>query len=224
MVEVNRLYLADCMDIMKDLPDKSIDLAIVDPPYGGVTKGGYMANGFGTGGNGKADHPEYNLALWDQPAPGPEYFKELERVSVNRIVWGGNYFTDSLPPSQCWVVWDKQKPDGVSYAECELAYTSFNRAAKMFRFTWNGMIQGDMANREKKIHPTQKPVRLYTWLLANFGEPGQLVLDTHVGSASSLIACESMGFRYIGCEIDPGYYSGAMERLEEYNAQIRMNL
>jgi site-specific DNA-methyltransferase (adenine-specific) len=165
---------------------------------------------------------DYNLTLWGQEAPKKEYFDELKRVSKNRIIWGGNYFISSIQEnSQCWVVWDKGKPEGVGFADCELAYTSFNLAARIFRFEWNGMIQGDMKNKEIKIHPTQKPVKLYTWLLSKFAKPGDVILDTHVGSASSLIACERMGFQYCGFEIDKEYYQKAKERLEMEKNQIK---
>ena len=110
------------------------------------------------------------------------------------------------------------------YADVELAYTSFNRASRIFRYQWNGMLQGDMKNKEHKIHPTQKPVRLYTWLLSMFAKRGDIILDTHVGSASSLIACERLGYNYVGFEIDPGYYTAALERLEAERAQLRWSL
>lgn len=127
-----------------------------------------------------------------------------------------------LKDSQCWVVWDKEKPEGISFADVELAWTSFNLASRIFRFAWNGMIQGDMKNKEHKIHPTQKPVALYEWLLSRFAEDGDKILDTHVGSASSLIACHNMGFQYVGFEIDETYYKLSKERLEAYEAQTSL--
>lgn len=138
---------------------------------------------------------------------------------------GGNYFTTLIgDDSQCWLVWDKEKPPGVHYADVELAWTSFDQAAKIFRFQWNGMLQGDMKNKEHKIHPTQKPVALYKWILSNYAKEGDKILDTHVGSASSLIACYDMGFDYWGFEIDETYYKMASDRLAEEMAQIRFNL
>ena len=212
-------YNMNCMDALKEFPDKFFELAIVDPPYGGVTKGGYMTNKIS---GGLAKHPDYHLALWNMEKPGHDYFQELFRVSTNQIVWGGNYFTEYLPPSQCWIVWDKQKPPGVHYADFETAWTSFDEASKMFRFMWNGMLQGDMKNKERKIHPTQKPVRLYEWLLDRYAKPGDKILDTHVGSASSLIACKRKGFEYWGFEIDPVYYREAMNRLNAEVIQIEL--
>lgn len=125
-----------------------------------------------------------------------------------------------LKDSQCWLVWDKVKPEGISFADVELAYTSFDLASRLFQFAWNGMIQGDMKNKEHKIHPTQKPVALYKWILNNYAKEGDLILDTHVGSASSLIACEDLGFKYVGFELDETYYKESKERLDNHKAQI----
>lgn len=214
-------YNMDCMEGMKQFPDQFFHLAIVDPPYGGVTQGGYMKNQE-SGGVAK-NRNNYHLSLWEQGKPKKEYFDELRRVSKNQIIWGGNYFTTLLNhDSQCWIVWDKEKPDGVSYADVELAYTSFDMASKLFHFAWNGMIQGDMKNKEYKIHPTQKPVALYKWLLSKFSNEGEIILDTHVGSASSLIACRETGHKYVGFEIDPIYYAKAKDRLQTAEAQMNI--
>ena len=213
-------YNIDCMKGMKEFPDNYFDLAICDPPYGGVTQGGYMSNKMG-GGVAK-NRNDYHLSLWQCERPSEEYFKELQRVSKNQIIWGGNYYASMLPDSQCWVVWDKEKPEGVSFADVELAWTSFNLAAKIFHFAWNGMLQGDMKNKERKIHPTQKPVALYKWLISKFAKEGDTILDTHVGSASSLIACHEMGFKYVGFELDETYYKESKERLENETAQMNL--
>lgn len=210
----------DCMEYMKDFPDDYFDLAIVDPPYGGVTQGGYMSNQMG-GGVAK-NRNDYHLSLWQCDRPNEDYFKELQRVSKNQIIWGGNYYASLLFDSQCWIVWDKEKPEGVSFADVELAWTSFNLASSIFRFAWNGMIQGDMKNKEHKIHPTQKPVALYKWLINRFAKEGDTILDTHVGSGSSLIACYETGHKYVGFEIDTEYYRLAKERLENETAQTNM--
>ena len=136
---------------------------------------------------------------------------------------GGNYFIEQIARnSQCWIVWDKEKPEGVTYADVELAWTSFDRGAKIFRFAWNGMIQGDMKNKERKIHPTQKPVKLYKWLLRNFAHSGDKILDTHVGSASSLVACREMGFDYVGFELSENYYRLSRERVEAAERQVNI--
>lgn len=210
----------DCMEGMKQFPDKYFNVAIVDPPYGinaaKMSMGTNMSrkDGHGSGistadrlrkgrlnqGAGKLK----NRALqqmncdWDFQKPSREYFEELKRISVNQIIWGGNYF--ELPPTRCVVCWDKMQP-WENFSQFELAWTSFDKPAKMFRLSNTGG-----ANAEKKIHPTQKPVKLYKWLLKEFAAPGDKIIDTHVGSASSLIACHEMGFEYIGFEIDKAYY------------------
>lgn len=218
-------YNMDCMQGMREFPDRYFDLAIVDPPYGGVTQGGYMTHNVGQRiGTGLANQKGYYAGLWAQKRPIKEYFEELFRVSKNQIIWGGNYFTKDLPESQGWLIWDKQHPEGIKFADCELAWTSFDQATRIFRYMWNGMLQGDMKNKENRIHPTQKPVRLYTWILNEFAKAGDKILDTHVGSASSLIACERMGFQYVGFEIDKTYYDLASKRLEEERAQVTWNL
>ena len=211
-------YNDDCLPRLKEYPDKYFDLAIVDPPYGGVTQGGYMTNQMG-GGVAK-NRNDYHLSLWQCDKPSQEYFDELQRVSKNQIVWGGNYFANRLPESQCWIVWDKEKPEGVGFADVELAWTSFNLASRIFHFAWNGMIQGDMKNKEYKIHPTQKPVRLYEWLISKFAKDGDVILDTHVGSGSSLIACHNTNHKYVGFEIDETYYKMAKERIDQETAQM----
>ena len=127
-----------------------------------------------------------------------------------------------LKDSQCWIVWDKEKPEGISFADCELAWTSFDLASRIFKFAWNGMIQGDMKNKEYKIHPTQKPVALYEWLLYRYAKDGDIILDTHVGSASSLIACYNTNHKYVGFEIDQTYYEQAAERLRQETQQLNI--
>ena len=209
-------YNMDCMEGMKQFPDKYFDLAIVDPVYGDVTKGGYMTHNSGQRiGNGKANQKGYHSGLWLQEKTDNLYFKELFRVSKNQVIWGGNYFANMLPISQCWVVWDKQHPDGIGFADCELAWSSFNRASRIFRFMWNGMLQGDMKHKENRIHPTQKPVALYSWLLNKFANKDDVILDTHVGSASSLIACHRTGHKFVGFELDEYYYKLANQRLKD---------
>ena len=202
----------DCMEYMKTMPDKYVDLCICDPPYGiGVNK---MTLG-------KGKRKIYRgLTDWDANPPTEEYFAELKRVSKNQIIWGANHFISRVPfDSPCWIVWNKLRTG--SFADCELAYTSFNTPVRKFDFMWNGMLQEDMKNKERRIHPTQKPVALYKWLLMNYAKQGDKILDTHVGSASSLIACYDMGFDYIGFEIDEEYYNLAQKRIAENKAQTR---
>lgn len=216
-------YNMDCMEGMKLFPDKYFDLAIVDPVYGDVTRGGYMLNNKGQRvGSGVANQKGYHSALWSQKKSEKSYFDELLRVSKNQIVWGGNYFANMLPTSQCWIVWDKQHPDGISFADCELAWCSFNKASRIFRFMWNGMLQGDMKHKEKRIHPTQKPVALYSWLLNNYASKDDVILDTHVGSASSLIACYRTNHKFVGFELDEYYYKLANQRLKNETSRKKL--
>lgn len=207
-------YNMDCMQGMAEFPDNYFDLAIVDPPYG-IKQGG------------EANHTRSCIATSkdyhtfdDECAPDDAYFSELMRISKNQIIFGANHFVDKIPiPSSCWIVWDKQNGEN-DFADCELAWTSFNKAVRKFSFRWQGMLQGDMKNKERRIHPTQKPVALYKWILQNYANDGDVILDTHVGSASSLIACEDMGFRYVGFELDEVYYKESKERLETHKAQV----
>ena len=218
--EWNSFINANCMDYLRQMPDKCVDLAITDPPYGeGVSKGGYMNKPRSN--DVLAKNKDYHLSLWSMARPTEEYFRELQRVSKNQIIWGGNYFADLLPPSQCWIVWDKDNGEN-DFADCELAWTSFNRAVRQFTFKWQGMLQGDMKNKESRCHPSQKPVALYKWLIENFAAEGDTILDTHVGSASSLIACRETGHKYIGFEIDETYYKLAKERLDRATAQVNI--
>lgn len=151
------------------------------------------------------------------------FFAELFRVSDNQIIFGANHFIDRIPfNSSCWIVWDKENGDS-DFAHCELAWSSFNTAVRKFRFKWQGMLQGDMRHKEIRIHPNQKPVKLYEWLLTHYAKPGDKILDTHVGSASSLIACYNLGFDFLGFEIDRFYFEQASQRIKEAQAQLRLS-
>ena len=206
-------YNMDCMEGMKQFPDKFFDLAIVDPPYGIKMDGGKI------GGDNLGTAQNYIKKNWDADAPGESYFIELMRVSKNQIIWGANHFISRFSKdSPCWIVWDKDNSG--NFADCELAWTSFPTAVRKFKFRWNGMLQENMKNKEVRIHPTQKPVDLYSWLLNNYAKPGDKILDTHVGSASSLIACHNSGFQYVGFELDPDYFKAASERLEQVKSQF----
>lgn len=173
-------------------------------------------------GTGKANQKGYYDGLWQQEKTGKEYFKELQRVSKNQIIWGGNYFADNLPPSQGWIIWDKQHPEGLGFADCEMAWTSFDKATRIFKFMWNGMLQGNMKHKETRIHPTQKPIALYEWILNRYSKADDIILDTHVGSASSLIACRKFGHKYVGFEIDKVYYEAAKSRLDKEESQMNI--
>jgi site-specific DNA-methyltransferase (adenine-specific) len=229
---MNVAYNMDCMEAMRQMPDKAFELAIVDPIYGDVKAGGYMT---GKSAGGVGPHPKYNYGIWQQKKTGSEYFKELFRVSKSQIIWGGNYFAAEIQrDSSCWVVWDKVNGE-TKWADCELAWTSFSTAVRLFRFMWNGMLQGknqsdghlmqgDKTLNEIRIHPTQKPVALYEWLLTNYAKPGDRILDTHLGSGSSRIAAYNLGFDFTGYEIDPDYFKAQEERFAAHTSQINLFL
>jgi len=206
----------DNMLLMARYPDNYFDLAICDPPYGiNINK-----QSQGKGG-GVAKKIEYNKKDWDSSTPTADYFAELRRVSKNQIVWGGNYFVENLTNSSCWIVWDKVNGT-TDFADCELAYTSFKTAVRKFKFKWQGMLQGDMKNKEVRIHPTQKPVKLYEWLLMNYAKENDKILDTHLGSGSIAIACHNRGFDLTACELDADYYKSALKRLKQHQSQLVM--
>jgi site-specific DNA-methyltransferase (adenine-specific) len=211
----------DNMDLMKRYPDNYFELAIVDPPYGiGYDVACEKNNGKKYKGNTKAKRGTYKAKGWDSSIPKQEYFEQLFRVSKNQIIWGGNYMIKYLHNTPCIIVWNKNMNG--NFADGELAWTSFMSPLKIFEFTWNGMIQGDMKNKEVRIHPTQKPVKLYEWLLMNYAKEGDKILDTHLGSSSIALACHNLGFDLVGCELDAEYYEAACKRLKQHQAQLTM--
>jgi|SRR3990167_2343248 len=209
------------MEGMKRYSDKYFDLAIVDPPYGLDMSQELYKRGISCEANGYKKHLDKD---WDKQIPTQEYFNELSRVSKNQIVWGGNYF--GLPIHKGWVVWNKIQR-GFSFSDGELAWTSFDIALRIFDYG-RGSESGfapkslDTDRPFVNIHPTQKPIALYKWLLTKYAKPNDKILDTHVGSASSLIACEDMGFDYVGFEIDKDYYEAACKRLEQFRSQFKL--
>jgi site-specific DNA-methyltransferase (adenine-specific) len=207
----------DNMLLMARYPDKHFELAIVDPPYG-IGEDGKSNHSRG----GKAKPKLYVPKSWDKEPPNDKYFKEVFRVSKNQIIWGANHFISRIPfDSSCWLVWDKENGDN-DFADCEMAWTSFGTAARLFKFRWAGMLQGNMKEKEERIHPTQKPVALYKWLLSKYAKPGDKILDTHLGSMSSAIACHDMGFDLVGCELDIDYYNAGIKRLENHRRQTKL--
>ena len=201
------LYNADCMEIMKSFTDKQFDLAIVDPPYGigAENHAGKKENGW----------TQWEKKVWDSKTPDKTYFNELFRVSKNQIIWGGNYMTDSLYPSMGWVIWDKGQRD-FSLADGEMAWTSFNKAMRIWDYSRAKNLS------EKRIHPTQKPVALYKWILSKYAKQGQTILDTHLGSGSSAIAAHDYGYEFTGIELDEEYYNAAKERLILHQRQLNL--
>jgi site-specific DNA-methyltransferase (adenine-specific) len=206
---ISEVYNMDCVAGMREYPDNYFDLAICDPPYGIDMDGGQI------GVNGSAKAKKYDKKDWDKSPPNIEFFMELLRVSKNQIIWGANHFIDLMPyRSPCWIVWDKKKVGGF-YADCELAWTSFDTAVRKFDFAWHGFIQGDMKNKEIRLHPTQKPVKLYEWLLKNYAQTGDKIIDTHLGSGSSRIAAQKLGFDFYGFEIDQDYFEQSEKRFKD---------
>jgi len=207
------------MELMARYPDNHFELAIVDPPYG-IKEDGHRENQTRSK---LAKSKKYHSALWDQNKPDYDYFIELKRVSKNQIIWGANHLCDLINlKSSCWIVWNKKCEGGNHFADAELAYSSFKTAVRTFEFVWQGMIQGNMKNKETRIHPTQKPVKLYEWLLMNYAKEGDKILDTHLGSGSIAIACHNLGFDLTACELDPEYYAAAMKRLDWHQRQKRL--
>ena len=195
-------YNGDCMDLLKQTPDKYYDLALVDPPYGiGISSNPVRQR-----------HEKKN---WDNAIPTLEYFEQLFRVSKNQIIWGGNYFP--LKPTQCFLIWDKKQPHDFSLAMCEMAWTSFSKPAKICRLS--------VLKEKNKIHATQKPIALYDWIIKNYAKPGDKILDTHLGSGSIAIAIEKanringMGLQFTGIELDEDYYNAALQRFKIFAMQ-----
>ncbi|MDA3614690.1 DNA methyltransferase [Polluticaenibacter yanchengensis] len=205
----------DNMIMMARYPDNYFDLAIVDPPYG-------------IGEDGSKNHTRSKIAKAknyipfagkDIEPPNQEYFNELFRVSKNQIIWGANHFFGKVSP--CWIVWDKENGEN-DFADCELAWTSFKTSVRKFKYRWAGMLQEDMKNKEIRIHPTQKPVALYKWLLNKYAKPGDKILDTHLGSGSIAIACHDYGFELTACELDEHYYQSAYKRIRDHMLQATL--
>jgi len=210
------LHNVDCMTYMAGLEDNAFELAIVDPPYF-ARAGKASFRGFATSSGGVVRTPTESRN-WE--VPDGRYFAELMRVSKNQIIWGCNYYAKYIPHVGR-IVWDKEN-DAATFSKCEIASQSFCIRVDMYRYKWNGMLQGDMKNKERRIHPTQKPVKLYEWLLKNYAKPGDRILDTHLGSGSSAIAAHYGGFDFVGCELDPDYFKAAQKRFNDETRQVAM--
>ena len=213
------LYNKDCMEALKEMKDNQFQLAIVDPPYGINADKKNSVKKLQSK-KSSALSKDYGSQIWDNHIPTLEYFKELKRVSKNQIIWGVNYYPYNLLNGGR-IYWDKcvTMP---TYSDGELAYCSFINSIKSYKFAWHGMIQGDMKNKETRIHPTQKPVKLYEWLLMNYAKKGDKILDTHLGSGSIAIACHNLGFDLEGFELDKEYFEAAKKRLKQHTNQQRL--
>lgn len=206
LTEKISLYNGDCMEYMKSLPGNYFDLAIVDPDYalnGKISKGGTWAK----------KYKGFDGALGGKPTK--EYFDELFRISKNQIVWGGNYFIDLLYPTRCFLIWDK-KARMNTLADCEMAWTSFDKNAKIFTHPRN--------TGEKRVHICQKPIALYEWIMNNYAKPNERILDTHLGSGSSAIAAHTLGFEFVGVEINKQYFDSALTRIKKHTECVEVEL
>ena len=204
------IYNQDCMEAMKEMKDNHFDLAIVDPPYG-------IGASEMTMGSGK--NKKYKKGKkWDNETPTQNYFNEIQRVSKNQIIWGGNYFSDKLKPTRCYIFWDKGINGDCDFADGELAWCSFNKVLRKAPIRYKGFLGADNI----RIHPTQKPVKLYEWLLINYAKEGDTILDTHLGSGSIAIACHNLGYDLTGYEIDKEYFEAAKKRIEQHKQQTRL--
>ena len=217
---ISEVHNIDCMEFMRDIPDKFFDLAVVDVNYG-------------IGEDGSKNHTRSKLATSknykayignDLLSPNRDYFDELIRISHNQIIWGSNHFISKMPyDSSCWIIWDKENGNN-DFADCELAWTSFTTAVRIFRFRWQGMLQGDMKNKQIRIHPNEKPIALYRWILTNYAKQGDKIFDSHMGSQSSRIAAYDLGFDYWGCELDTDYFNDGCNRFNNHISQIRIDI
>lgn len=222
MIQIGKaqLHNVDCMEFMRGLPDKAFDLAIVDPPYG-------IGDFNGSPRSRKLHGGKVN---WNGSAPTIDYFNELERISKNRIIWGFNYYA-GMVKDRGVIVHDKtgggKKQTLPEYSDCDIASHSFGVNMKIFHYVWQGNAQGNGINwsnsgADGRIHPCQKPIKLYEWLLTNYAKPGQRILDTHLGSMSSVIACLNLGFEIVGCELDEDYFKAGVERVKRSQAQQKL--
>jgi len=217
-INLNKIYQGDCLAYLVDIPDKFFDCAIIDPPYGTkINKMNFVTSGAvkvgGAYRNDYRDHP----TNWDEEGLTEQYFKEIQRVSKNQIIFGANNFSNFLPNSRCWVVWDKrtEKKYNNDFADCELIWTSFDKPARVIRFLWSGMLQGDMKNKEKRLHPTQKPIFVISELIKMFTKEGDKVIDCFMGTGSTLVACKQLKRDFVGIELHEKYFKIAQERLQQ---------
>lgn len=211
-MSISESWFGDNMEYMAKFPDKFFDLAFPDPPYG-IGEDGLKNHSR----DKLAKAKQYTPKKWDKEIPKAEYFKELFRVSKNQIIWGGNYMLENLSNTPCFLIWDKNNSG--DFADAELAWTSFNTAVRIFKYTWNGMLQQDMKNKEIRIHPCQKPIGLYKMILPKYVNKGDKIIDTHSGSGSLRIAAWDLGFDFWSCEKDAEYFTDGNLRFETHKTK-----
>jgi len=222
MNPISEVHNCDCMDYMKDIPDKFFQLALIDAPYGiniSVSMGKRAKNK-------KSSYHKFSGN--DSSIPDKFFFDEIFRISKNQIIFGANHFISKIPfDSSCWIVWDKDNTG--DFADCELAWTSFNTAVRKFKFRWNGMLQGNMKDKQIRIHPTEKPIALYSWLIQKYAKQGDKILDTHLGSGSIALAIDkankldNMDLSFVGIELDKDYFDSSIERFKDNSRQTAFN-
>lgn len=214
---INTIILGDCLDVMKQIPDKSIDLVLTDPPYGiNYDKSASKQSGKKLG-NAATGKGEYKLTDWDNKLDS-KYFKDIFRISKNQIIFGAEHLCLFFPQSRGWIVWNKFTGDN-NFSDCELAWTSYDNPIRKYDFIWSGMIQQNMKNKEKRIHPTQKPIDLFGQLLRDYSKETDLILDCFSGSGTTAIACSKLNRNYICIEKDPDYHAASVKRLEDFKRQ-----
>lgn len=225
MAELNKVYCMNWKELLKEFKDKEVDLLIIDPPYG-INIGKMSYTNELKGGVAKRTDYRNHDKKWDEETLKEEDVKELFRVSKNQVIFGANHFANLLPNTKGWVIWDKRTADKYSndFADCELIWTSFQKPAKIIRWLWSGMLQGDMKNKEKRVHPTQKPLFVMQRLVEMFSKEGDLILDCFCGSGSTLLASKRLNRNFIGCDIQGEYVKISEERLKEEDAQTKLNL
>lgn len=209
-------YHGDCLQVMPEFADKSIDLILTDPPYGiGEAAGKNISRG------NLAKATDYGDSDWDNQIPPPETFVELFRISKEQVIFGGIYFTDYLKPSPSWIIWDKDNGNN-DFADCELAWASHKKAVRKFRYRWNGFLQQPGYIRNIRVHPTQKPVAVIQWIIENYSNPGDIILDPFMGSGTTAIACHNTGHYFIGIEKEKEYFDIAVNRYRKEIRQMRL--
>ena len=210
-----QLYCGDCLEIMPEMQDKSVDLVLTDPPYGIGESNEKNAS------RGNLARPtDYGSYTWDRNKVEPECIAQMIRTSKNQIIFGGNYYGSTLGDTSCYLVWNKDNTG--DFADCELAWTSFNSAVRIIKWRWNGFLQEDMKHKETRYHPTQKPVPVFTWILANYSKDDMLVFDPFLGSGTTAIACIKTGRRCIGIEKEPKYFDLSVKRIKDELAQLNL--
>lgn len=232
MLKANTIYHCDCRELMDEicggvlLPNgeiiNKVNCIITDPPYGigedGAKNHSRGLNPNSNDSHAKAQATQFTPKQWDKQRITKDFFDKMFACSDNQIIFGGNYYTDFLYPTSCWIVWDKNNC-GNDFADCELAWTSYKSAVRKVKWTWNGMLQEDMKNKEKRIHPTQKPIGMLEWIVRNYTKEGDIILDPFSGSGSVAIACRKNRRNYIACELDEEYYNASKERMDKIFAQ-----